>query len=534
MSFPVRVIGWLSGNTAATPRVANRFPTRAVGLRLARVPAPASGLNVLFVTVDQWRGDCLGSAGHPVVRTPEPRPPRGRRRVVPPALRAGRAVRAEPGVALHRHVPDEPPVGAQRHAARRPPHQRRAGRPRAGLRARALRLHRHEHRPPHRRARRPPPPHVRGRAARLRPGRATSPRATRRSGSTGCAPRASTSPTTGGAFVDRPAAGTTWRTQYDAKHSQTVFLTDRLLDFVDDRSGGRASRGSRTSRTSGRTRRSSRPRRTTRCTTPRRSPTPVARRDPRRGRRAAPAARGDDQPSGRRVARRPAGATRAAGHLLRDDGRGRRPARPRASTCSTRRASRRRHARRAHVGSRRDARRPLDPAQARLVRPDVPRAADRARPAQPVRRDARPGRRRVHRARRRAPDDRGAPRRRGAAAVRRPSAHAVARRRLARRLAHRGALRVRLPRPRRRRCSKARSASRSRSARSRCCATTTASTCTSPATPRCRRSSSTSTSIPTQSREPRRRSRVRAPRCSTTRSACSPGACATPSARSPA
>jgi arylsulfatase A-like enzyme len=26
--------------------------------------------NVLYVTVDQWRGDCLGAAGHPVVRTP--------------------------------------------------------------------------------------------------------------------------------------------------------------------------------------------------------------------------------------------------------------------------------------------------------------------------------------------------------------------------------------------------------------------------------------------------------------------------------
>lgn len=26
--------------------------------------------NVLFITVDQWRGDCLGAAGHPVVRTP--------------------------------------------------------------------------------------------------------------------------------------------------------------------------------------------------------------------------------------------------------------------------------------------------------------------------------------------------------------------------------------------------------------------------------------------------------------------------------
>jgi len=29
-----------------------------------------SGRNVLYITVDQWRGDCLGAAGHPVVRTP--------------------------------------------------------------------------------------------------------------------------------------------------------------------------------------------------------------------------------------------------------------------------------------------------------------------------------------------------------------------------------------------------------------------------------------------------------------------------------
>jgi arylsulfatase A-like enzyme len=27
-------------------------------------------VNVLFITVDQWRGDCLSSLGHPVVQTP--------------------------------------------------------------------------------------------------------------------------------------------------------------------------------------------------------------------------------------------------------------------------------------------------------------------------------------------------------------------------------------------------------------------------------------------------------------------------------
>ena len=27
-------------------------------------------MNVLFVTLDQFRGDCTGAAGHPLVRTP--------------------------------------------------------------------------------------------------------------------------------------------------------------------------------------------------------------------------------------------------------------------------------------------------------------------------------------------------------------------------------------------------------------------------------------------------------------------------------
>ncbi len=30
----------------------------------------ASPLNVLFITADQWRGDCLSALGHPMVRTP--------------------------------------------------------------------------------------------------------------------------------------------------------------------------------------------------------------------------------------------------------------------------------------------------------------------------------------------------------------------------------------------------------------------------------------------------------------------------------
>jgi arylsulfatase A-like enzyme len=30
----------------------------------------AAPLNILFITVDQWRGDCLSALGHPIVRTP--------------------------------------------------------------------------------------------------------------------------------------------------------------------------------------------------------------------------------------------------------------------------------------------------------------------------------------------------------------------------------------------------------------------------------------------------------------------------------
>jgi arylsulfatase A-like enzyme len=39
-------------------------------------------------------------------------------------------------------------------------------------------------------------------------------------------------------FVDRPAAGSRWRTQYEAKHSQTRFLTDRFIEWADDRRAG--------------------------------------------------------------------------------------------------------------------------------------------------------------------------------------------------------------------------------------------------------------------------------------------------------
>jgi arylsulfatase A-like enzyme len=35
------------------------------------------------------------------------------------------------------------------------------------------------------------------------------------------------------AFANEPADGTKWRTQYDKEHTQTAYLTDRVLDYVD-------------------------------------------------------------------------------------------------------------------------------------------------------------------------------------------------------------------------------------------------------------------------------------------------------------
>ena len=33
-------------------------------------PRGPEALNILLITADQWRGDCTGYAGHPLVRTP--------------------------------------------------------------------------------------------------------------------------------------------------------------------------------------------------------------------------------------------------------------------------------------------------------------------------------------------------------------------------------------------------------------------------------------------------------------------------------
>src|SRR5689334_2651996 len=58
-------------------RVATSFPqagketgphTRA--MTLWGGAGPGQAMNVLFITLDQFRGDCLSAAGHPIVRTP--------------------------------------------------------------------------------------------------------------------------------------------------------------------------------------------------------------------------------------------------------------------------------------------------------------------------------------------------------------------------------------------------------------------------------------------------------------------------------
>ena len=39
--------------------------------RGTQLPGAHAVMNVLFVTADQWRGDCLSCLGHPAVRTPD-------------------------------------------------------------------------------------------------------------------------------------------------------------------------------------------------------------------------------------------------------------------------------------------------------------------------------------------------------------------------------------------------------------------------------------------------------------------------------
>lgn len=65
MLFPEPIVPKLNRNVAMStsdPTAERSRPTSA--------GSDAEGLNVLLVTLDQFRGDCLGVAGHPVVQTP--------------------------------------------------------------------------------------------------------------------------------------------------------------------------------------------------------------------------------------------------------------------------------------------------------------------------------------------------------------------------------------------------------------------------------------------------------------------------------
>ena len=131
-------------------------PPRSVGPSEPRYDERARGAvaagNVLYITVDQWRGDCLSAS--PATRwCGRPNLDRLAARGVRFANHwsVDRAVRPEPGVAAHRHVPDEPPVGAQRHARSTPASPTSPGRPGTlGYDPDAVRLHRHQRRPAHR------------------------------------------------------------------------------------------------------------------------------------------------------------------------------------------------------------------------------------------------------------------------------------------------------------------------------------------------------------------------------------------------
>ena len=202
---------------------------------LAVTTGPTPGLNVLFVTVDQWRGDCLGSAGHPVVCTPNL-----------DRLAAG-------GVSFRRHFAQAAPCGPSRaslytgmylmnHRSVLNGTPLDARHTNVALVARAQgyepALFGYTDTSVDPRTVAPDDPRLRTYEGVL-PG----------FDAVGYLPEGNPAawldwmraagvdvPDNWREFVDRPAAGTHGRTQYDAEHTQTVYLTDRLLDFVDDRS----------------------------------------------------------------------------------------------------------------------------------------------------------------------------------------------------------------------------------------------------------------------------------------------------------
>ena len=98
--------------------------------RRGRTGARAMTLNVLLITLDQFRGDCLSRRRAPARAHAEPRRARRAPACGSPRHYSQAAPCAPgPGQPLHRHVPDEPSGRRQRHAARRPVRQRSPSRP---------------------------------------------------------------------------------------------------------------------------------------------------------------------------------------------------------------------------------------------------------------------------------------------------------------------------------------------------------------------------------------------------------------------
>jgi arylsulfatase A-like enzyme len=193
-------------------------------------------INVLFITADQWRSECLSAAGHPVVRTPNL-----------DRLAAG-------GIAFRRHFAQAAPCGPSRASLYTGMYlmNHRSGTNGTPLDARhdnvafAARRAGYE-------------PALFGYTDTSIDPRTCAPDDPRLRQYEGVLPgfdpvchlpegdpvpwlewmRADglDVPEQWRPFVDQPAEGTRWRTQYDAAHSQTVFLTDRFLDWAATQPG---------------------------------------------------------------------------------------------------------------------------------------------------------------------------------------------------------------------------------------------------------------------------------------------------------
>ena len=198
--------------------------------------------NVLFITVDQWRGDCLSALGHPVVETPA-LDALARRGVLFANHWANAAPCGPSRACLYTgHLPAPQPLGAQRHPARRPLHQRGAPGPGVGLRPRPVRLHRYLGRPADGPAGGPPPVHAtRGSCPGSAPSSTTPGNRGARRGEHGWPPRASTSPPTPMSSTSRfrisPAPTTTvprGRRPGSPPHlSQTRFVGQAVTEWLE-------------------------------------------------------------------------------------------------------------------------------------------------------------------------------------------------------------------------------------------------------------------------------------------------------------